>query len=420
MTTSAWSQLEPCCNQCNDCGWGCKDKCNCNIVSANPECLRVDVEECGKIVLDPVCPPVVIAWENVTVEEIPCEEWEHCSVKYEVNAECIDEKVKVCSSDTAGFLADKFQAGDWISIDPICDGKNSKIKISATWTWWECEIPEIEIENTSELIQATVWWPQKHTIYIADRQKEYYDNNVCIWFEDNLFFPVRINGDGNQESAEYLKWKRSIYTGNSLMATKDWIKILQSGYYRVFWQLTVHNNPYANSPFYFNLWRGLLKISWNRFWTWLLWTAKHWAYAKQLLLTGWKWINVDADWVISVTWTTSKYVGEGWGNVQFWPNDFQPWGWVQPRGWFTWPWMTFNIDLYVDLYADEIIDLWYRWQSNMDSAKNQSTEFLVVWQRDSSSEYNALFGGTALWVQMITPKLFQKTTANKIYWNITN
>ena len=412
MTTSAWSQLEPCCNQCNDCGWGCKDKCNCNIVSANPECLRVDVEECGKIVLDPVCPPVVIAGENVTVEEIPCEEWEHCSVKYEVSAECVDEKVKVCSSDTAGFLADKFEEGFWVKIDPKCEWKNSKIKISVDEDIIPTfDAPPIIINNSSRLINATVWGSDDHAIYISDKEVTTYDNNVCIGFRANQDKSMEIEASTwNSREPVFVEY-RDICTWNRDLAERGGIRIKESWYYRLFWQLTVECNTAWPDAAWLNLWRWLLRIDWSRF-SWqnirYLSTAKHWWYNVSTMLTWGRWINIDTNGVISID---GGYAPEWWGSVSFWW-----WSWIQTSK-IPWPWMTFNMDCFVDLYKDELITVWFRWQSSMeDSATGREISwFKFVWQNDSSTQFNALFWWTILGVQMISPKLFQQSSQNKIY-----
>lgn len=72
-----------------------------NVMSTNPDCLRVDTSECGVIKLEPVCPPVVVAGDDsINVVTEPCEEDENCSTKYIVTANCPDEKVKACEGDT--------------------------------------------------------------------------------------------------------------------------------------------------------------------------------------------------------------------------------------------------------------------------------------------------------------------------------
>lgn len=168
MTTTANPLLENCCPSCNncpdnweiteahtlpanDCGGGCCGGCNdkrwCNIVSTN-ECLDVDTSECGVVKLTAICPPVVVAWENVTVDVEDCD-LENCSKKYIVNAECEDEKVKACSWDTTpGYLNQKLVAGDWIQISEIgCDWQtDSKLRISVA--------PDV-YDNTDEMVAVS-------------------------------------------------------------------------------------------------------------------------------------------------------------------------------------------------------------------------------------------------------------------------
>lgn len=412
MTTNAGMLLEPwCCNPCDDGCGGCKDSCKCNIKSANPECLRVEVGECGEIILDPVCPPVVEWRDWIIVDEEPCEEWENCSKRYIVRWwPADDRKVAVCTQDTPGYLQDKLVAGEWIELDINCSN-SGKIVINAKNSGWECEHPEIRIQNASQLIQATAWGPDKHTIYISDREKEYYDNNVCISFKVNQdkTCPIEASTWNMSDPVFVRHW--DLVTGNKELAERWWIRIKESWYYRVFWQLTVQCNTTWPETSWLNLWRWLLEIWWSRFNAQnikYLSTAKHWWYTVSTMLTWGRWINVDTNGVISID---GWYAPEWWGNVSFWSGS-----WVQtPR--VPWPWMTFNVDCYVDLYKDELITVWFRWQSSMEGSAtwNEIAYFRFVGQDDSSTRYNAMFWWTVLWVQMITPKLFQKDTSNRIY-----
>ena len=124
-------------------------------------------------------------------------------------------------------------------------------------------------------------------------------------------------------------------------------------------------------------------------------TAKHWGYARQVLLTWWSWIDISADWEIS----TGSWSG-------------------QSKQWFDWPWMTFNIEAQLDLHKWDVITLAYRWQSDMPASRWQKWYFRFVGQDDSSTEFNAIFGGTILGVHMIAPKLFQQTTTDWYSWEI--
>ena len=136
MTTTIGPMLENCCGCCGD--DGCKNTWAINIQSTNPECLRVDTSECWVVKLEPVCPPEVIAWENVTVDVIECEEDEDCNFKYKVNANSPDEKVKVCRTDTTPwYLSDKVEWDSWIVVEPVgCDSEtNAKLRVSINPNW---------------------------------------------------------------------------------------------------------------------------------------------------------------------------------------------------------------------------------------------------------------------------------------------
>ena len=171
--------LEP--KQCDtNCGcWkGCKDNCWINIQSSNPDCLAVTTEECWVVTLHPTCPPIVVAWENVTVEVEECDGTESlapCSRKFIVNANCEDTKVKACEWDAHPWtLEDKLEAWSWIHINySWCDGWDGKAIISFDDSVLpEPEpIPDIVMHDNSDLIVATASW---HDIYITDADKKYY------------------------------------------------------------------------------------------------------------------------------------------------------------------------------------------------------------------------------------------------------
>ena len=424
MTSTIWPMLENCCCGCGGNG-GCNHTWPMNVVSTNPDCLKVDTSECWVIKLEPVCPPVVVAGdESITVVTQECnncedaEEWdecvaENCSMKYVVTANCKDEKVKACPNDTTpGTLYEKVEAWHAVKITPVgCDNEsNSYLRIDVDEDKLNIDFPPIEIENNSKLINAVAWWDDWHTIYISDREDDTYGNMVCIGFTSDADFRVEIDKWGNADTPLFMweNWHNwTIYTGNHSMATQEWIKILADGYYRLFWQITVQNN--IDDDYYFNLWRWLLRINWDR--TALndnmyLSTAKHWAYARQMLLGAGSWIDVSDKWVIS-SWNSN---------------------WQTDAG-YNWPWMTFNIDTLVDLKKDDIITVWYRPQSNNMSNPNYHDlgdrssnpiiwTFRFVWQNDSSTTYNALFWGTLLWCYQLAPKRFQEWTWNEVYWTI--
>ena len=447
MVTTANPLLENCCNSCSNCPddweitevqlldadecqcwgccWGCcKDNHWINIQSTN-ECLEVDTSECWVVKLTAICPPVVVAWTNVTVDVEPCDDDEHCSTKYIVNSECIDEKVKACSWDTTPwYLNQKLVAWDRIHIESVwCDWNNAHLVISAD-DCPEYDYPELEIVWNSQLINLGVWWAKWHTIYISDKAKETYYNMVCIWFKENKDVSIRFDNVWNAMTIEWVSshdWGWDMYTWNWAMATHQWIKILESWYYRVFWQLTVENNMkdwwVPADQYYINLWRAFLRIRrWND--DIYLSTAKHWAYWRQVLFTGWNGINVSDDWVISFTWASWHWTAPEWGwtvNVSVSSNT--PWG-GQTNNWFDWPWATFNIDAYVDLYKWDIISLWYRAQSDMETAKNQMGYFRFTWADDTTTEFERVFWWSMLWANLVASHLFQSKESNKIYWDI--
>lgn len=420
MTSTIWPLLENCCGCQDD---GCNNKWAINIVSTNPDCLRVDTSECWVVKLEPTCPKptYVKAWDGVTIKQVvpPSDcyaSWADCWIDGWREISSTDEMVKACENDTTpGTLLDKLEAWKWIDITKNwCDEHtNSKLVISVDEDDINVKFPPIKIVWESKLITLAVEWWDKHTIRLTDKEDSTYNNMCCIWFKTDQDFEVEIDKQWNSDTPLFMweDWHNwTIFTGNEEMATKKWIKILADGYYRLFWQITVQNNITKNKDeFYFNLWRWLLRIHWDRAAlndNMYLSTAKHWAYGRQVLLTAGSWIAISDSWEIK-TWS---------------------WDW-QTSEWFDWPWMTFNIDCLVDLKKDDIITVWYRPQSDSKSnpdydAHNPHPQiwgsFRFVWQNDSSTDYNALFWGTVLWVYQLAPKRFQKWKNNEVYQDITN
>ena len=401
MTTTANPLLENCCGCCGD--GGCKNTWAINIQSTNPECLRVDTSECWVVKLEPVCPPVVVAWDKtITVEVEDCEEGESCSKKYKVKANIEDEKVKACPNDTKAWtLIEKLEAWHAVTITANwCDwDTNSTLVIDVDESKLNLDTPHIKVKGNSKLINLSAGWDEWHTLFISDKESATYNNVCCIGFTADQDFSVEIDEYGNSVTPLFM-WESShywsIFTGNQNMATKYWLKILADGYYRLFWQITVENN--INEDYYFNLWRWLLRVNWKREAlndNMYLSTAKHWAYARQILLTAWTGIDISWDWEISTG----------------------SWEW-QPAQQFTWPWMTYNIDTLVDLREWDVITLGYRPQSNLTASHRKRWTFRFVWQNDSSTGFNALFGWTLLWAYQISPKCFQEGEGNEVYWNI--
>lgn len=448
MTTTANPLLENCCAPCNnncpddweiteahtlpanDCGGGCcgqcSDKWGCNIVSTN-ECLDVDTTECGVVKLTAICPPIVVAWENVTVDVEDCD-LENCSKKYIVNAECEDEKVKACSWDTTpGYLNQKIiWDGKFIDVDSVgCDWhSNSKIKISFNEDMLpDCEHPPIIVNNSSNLITTSVWWPDEHTIWISDKTSSFYRNAVCLWFlHDQDFSGIDLDDNGNTLEPSWVKeWE--VYTWNKELATAQGIRIKEPWYYRIFGQLTVRNNWNVTADrFFLNLWRWLLRIKWDRplLDKFTLSTAKHWAYGRQILLSWGNGINIWQDGIISFAgWYVNVTIPE-WGGSQTATVVPNQWWWAQTSQWFDGPWMTFNVDAYVDLRAGDLITLWYRGQSDMAASEWETCSFKFVWVTDSSTEFSSLFGGSVIWVHMLAPVLFQNDASWQVFDYISN
>lgn len=403
------------------CSNKCKDNCWINIQSTN-ECLSVDTSECWVVKLTSHCPPIVTAWQNVTVEVEDC--WQdNCSLNYIVSADCKDEKVKACDWDsTPWYLYNKLKPGTWIIIDPVwCDWTDSKVQISIDEDILPTcpEVPELVVNNQSSIIQTSQSGPHRHVLTITDKTKPIYDNVVCIWFESSIDSAVYMRDTWVADYPtfvwpvwEHWVWRWNMVTWNKNLASSNWIIIKQQWYYRLFWQLTVRNNSWNNR--YINLWRWLLRVESERPWlsgdTFFLSTAKHWSYARHVFPIWWKGINIDSNGQFSVSRATVTTDGEWWT----YEVVFDQWS-GQPIWWHDWPWMTFNMDCYVDLWEWDIITLWYRCQSDMEEAKWKEVKYKFVWVWDPTTEYNSLFWWSCLWVQMITPYCFQKWIWNEVY-----
>lgn len=419
---------------CNtSCCWkSCKDNCWINIQSTN-DCLVVDTSECWVIKLTAECPKptYVKAWENITVTEVtpPSDcyiDWEDCWIKGWWKISSTDEKVKACSWDsTPWYLNQKLQAWENITIEPVgCDWSNSKIRISAHYDCPEYDYPEIKVNNTSKLITTSYGWPEWHTIWISDKENTFYDNNVCIGFDHDLTRQCTIDSvSWNMNRVDFIEWDWNRCTWNTELATKNWIKIKASWYYRITWQLTVQFNVWTEC--YLNLWRWFLKITWARevfqYVSWLS-TAKHWGYTISPIMYWGNWIKTDNMWTISVTWTVGKSIPEWWGTVQFTPQEFIAWQ-SQARSQLDWPWATYNMDCLVDLEAGDVITLWWRWQGSMLNSEwmppYNTAHYRFVWFGDQSTEFQSIFWWTTLSAQMIAPKTFQWDTTNKLRDKIT-
>ncbi len=422
--------LDP--EDCNtSCCWkSCKDNCWVNIQSTN-DCLTVDTSECGVIKLTAECPKptYVTAWDNVTIDEVtPPDECYmdggDCWIEgwWRVNAS--DEKVKACGGDTTpGYLNQKLDAWSWIVIDEVwCWWGNAYLRIGIKeGTIPECpDVPDLVVNYDWDLLNISQSWDHRHIVNISDNKKgSFFDNAVMLWFVHNkTYAPIQLNDDWNAEHIVFVEsgdwawqWWWNMYTGNSALATANWIKIKQSGYYYIYWQVTVVNN-WTDANFYLNLGRALLKLKRgdNEY---LVATAKHWAYWTFIAAKWWKGINVDQDWTISLTrWTVN--ISSDWWTYEV---SFENWSWIQPTKWFDWPWATLNMWVYLDLREWDVLTVWYRPQSDIPSSPWKACSFRLVWQDDSTPEWfenKIVFWGTTIGIHPITPTVFMDNSLRNI------
>lgn len=394
------------------CSNKCKDNCWINIQSTN-ECLTVDTSECGVVKITSHCPPIVTAWDNIRVDVEECQQ-DNCSLNYIVSADCKDEKVKACSGDsTPGYLNQKLSAWNGIVIDEInCWWWDAYLKIGIRdWVIPECpEPPDLQVNYDWSLLRISQRWDHNHIVDIEDATTgNFYDNVVMLGFLNNKDYDYQhIDDDANWparfiETSE-IQWGRDMYTGNSALATTNWIRIKQAWHYFVYWQVTVVLNRWDANR-YFNLWRALMKLTreWNEY---LIQTAKHWAYWTFVAAKWWNWIDVAQDWTISINRWTVNIWSEWWT----YEVSFQQWSWMQPTSWFDWPWATLNVWVYLDLKVWDVLTLWYRPQSDVPSAKNKTGNFRITWRNDLTWNDNnrIIFGWTVIWLHPITPTIFQK------------
>ena len=394
------------CNECNPCEKDKKTCCELKVIAW--DC--VDVEEVdGQYVVSATCPPKVVEWEWIRVEEKPStEEW--YSIEYTVHAK--DNKVWVCTDDDNPWTLDTKVRVESPLTRKVegCGSSNgylligldtSKLKTPdekvAVEQWCDAKYLRDALKVESNLIQASV--TSDCTLKITDKATTFYDNNVCLWFYGTQDFSVDFDAWWDSVEPKFATW--NLVTWNENMKSRNGIVILEDWYYRIFWQLTVQNNIWNNR--YINLWRWLLRITSTvrpRLQKAFLSTAKHWQYAVQVWLRWGTWISVNNNGEISLN------LDEEWAIV-FEPGDSQEVGAVQG------PWATFNMDAYVDLKKGEVITLWYRPQTDMREAYGwrasawKWADFRFVWLWDSSTEYQWLFWGCCVWVQMLSPKTYQ-------------
>ena len=235
------------------CSSKCKDNCGINIQSTN-DCLEVDTSECGVVKITSHCPPIVTAWDNVTVEVEEC--WQpNCSLNYIVSANCEDEKVKACSGDsTPWYLYNKLQEWPWILIDPVgCDWSDSKVKISIDEDILpECpEPPDLIIDNRSSVINVSQSWEHDHRVLITDKDaKPYY---AKLMLKENHIW--------SEATWQVWVWEKYLWE----KASVSWVPVRQQ--WHVIW---VENSLRKNLTFY--NWTDLDP------WYWWIQITKKWLY----------------------------------------------------------------------------------------------------------------------------------------------
>ena len=398
------------CNECNPCEKENKPCCELKVLAG--DC--VDVEEVNwAYVVSATCPPRVVAWEWVEVDRyLSPREW--YSYDYEVSA--IDKKVGVCDADwNPSTLDEKLRVETWwpITRKVVWCGESSngymelwfdQSKLSfpdekvAVKSWCEWKYLNEALVIDSNIIQAKTVGCE---LRITDKSSTFYDNNVCIWFDHDLDRQCTIdNISWNMNRVDYIQWDWNRCTWNSELATRNWIRIKSTWYYRVTWQLTVQFNIWDEC--YINLWRAFLKITWDReIFQYVsgLSTAKHWGYTISPIMYWGEWIKTTNMWEVKFLW------------------EWEEWE-SQSRTQLDWPWATYNIDCLVDLYAWDVITLWWRGQGSMLDENWQvpyhTAYYRFVWFGDQSTEFQSIFWWTTLSVQMVAPRTFQDNATNKL------
>lgn len=327
---TASTVLDP--EDCNtNCCWkSCSDNRWVNIQSSNPECLRVNTSECWVITLEPVCPPVVVAWDNVTVEVEDCEE-DNCSKKYIVNANCDDRKVAACDGDIHPWtLSDKIEAWDWInistqwcnwwdghlviSVDPsVYDDENNKVAVSSNC--WARYLEEA-LKVSSEYIKMEKNWCE---LQITDKTpKSVYAKSYLT--ADYLWTPVENWLVSRQKSPWTGEMEDIDFMLNSHWDTEfvSWeIKVMPDSWWIVIrrrWMYIVWFNGSMELSYWVHALRWMLYrlvYTWNGYdyytvvesrFSWALWQRP---CDLPKYATQWSW---DASWDRRfVTWVTVSW-----------------------------------------------------------------------------------------------------------------
>ena len=355
-------------DECSGPCWGCcsskcNDNCWINIQSTN-ECLTVDTSECGVVKLTSHCPPIVTAWDNVTVEVEEC--WqENCSLNYIVSAECEDEKVKACSWDTTpGYLYNKLQEWPWILIDPVgCDWSNSKVKISIDEDILpDCpEPPDLIIDNQSNIINVSQSWDHNHRVLITDKDaKPYYAKLV-----------LRTNHIWSEATWQVWVWEKYLWEKSSV----SFLPVRQQGH--VIW---VENSLRKNLKFFqwtdVDPWLWWIQITKKWLYqVWFSWSAEfsYWVHAFRVQMYR----IPKSDFNKRNTIVESRYS---------WPLGYEPW---QPV--MGWAW---NIR-----YVSGVSWGWEEWEAQATYSEYH-IDYPLIWEKTEVEWQHWIGYSASLWAVM--------------------
>lgn len=215
---------ECCTGWCGSCGT-CKDNCWVNIQSTN-DCLTVDTSECGVVKLTSHCPPIVTAWDNITVDKnYDC--WDWCSVEYIVSSDCKDEKVKVEWCGNPGYLADLITAWDGIQIDTSCN----ELVIKNTAIPEKCPDKNLRVVNTSTTIATTYSNSDtEHVLVIEDAENPFHYAKIILtqdWIKEQTVGsttkPDEWVWQYDVTDATWATWK--IYRDRNTKSMAKWVDV---------------------------------------------------------------------------------------------------------------------------------------------------------------------------------------------------
>ena len=194
--------------------------------------------------------------------------------------------------------------------------------------------------------------------------------SAMVFLKDDQSESWHFDWDWNG-SVEWITW--SGYTGNSAMVSDSWtwITITKTGHYRVYWHVIVQNN--TGTYKYINLWRASIQMLSSR--------------------TGSP---------VSSFLCTAK---QGW-----------------PYSTTQWPWLDLSMDCEVDLYAWDVLVMWYRPQTDTTAALWLIYNYKIKWSSDTSGSVSAWALGwrfaTYMWASFISKLTPQSSTTDKVAWDI--